>query len=335
MKITARFQEKLDDERCRCLLCPHRCRLKPGQHGICRVRINEGGVINLLNYGQVSSLALDPIEKKPLFHYYPGSLILSTGSWGCNFSCPFCQNHSIAHGNPITRYIDPEEMLALNLQSRRDGSIGMAFTYNEPMIWYEYILDTARLLKKHDLKVVLVSNGYINPEPLQELLPFIDAANVDLKSFQPGFYRRMCKAGIEGVKESISLMAQKIHLELTTLIIPGENDQEEEMEGLSRWVADLDPDIPLHLSAYHPAYKMTVPPTSPETLHRLQRVARRSLRFVYAGNLAGERNDTSCPDCGQILIERRGYKTFMPGIQKGNCANCGLDLKKYLRGLEE
>lgn len=333
MKANSRYQEQLEDGRCRCLLCPHRCRLKPGQQGLCRVRINEGGVIELLNYGEVSSLALDPIEKKPLYHFYPGRHILSAGSWGCNFSCPFCQNYSIAHGQPETQHIEPPAMLALTRQASSKDSVGLAFTYNEPLIWYEYVMDTARLLREHDLRVVLVTNGYINPEPLKELLPLVDAANVDLKSFNAAFYRRLCKSGLEGVKESIAMMAGRIHLELTTLIIPGENDTEEEMDRLSSWVADLDRSIPLHLSAYYPAYKMINPPTPAATMHRMQEVARRHLNFVYAGNLPAEHNDTNCLNCGQLLVERRGYRTRLPGIQGSKCANCGQELE-YFIGLE-
>lgn len=333
MKAMARYQEPLDEGRCRCLLCPHRCRLKPGQQGICRARINEDGAIRLLNYGEVSSLALDPIEKKPLYHFFPGKNILSAGSWGCNFSCPFCQNFRIAHGLPVTRQIKPAEMLALTRQASSEGSVGLAFTYNEPMIWYEYVTDTARLLKEQDFKVVLVTNGYINREPLMELLPLIDAANVDLKAFNSVFYRRLCKAGIDGVKDSIALMADRIHIEITNLIIPGENDDDEEIDSLTRWVADLNRNIPLHLSAYHPAYKMTAAPTPVATMHRMRDVARRNLNFVYAGNLPAEHNDTRCLNCGSLLVERHGYHTRLPGIKGGRCIGCGHELD-YIKGLE-
>ncbi len=334
MGVPALFQEALEDGNCRCLMCPHQCKLKPGQSGICRVRLNNNGSIVLNSYGQVSSLALDPIEKKPLYHYYPGRVILSAGSWGCNFSCPFCQNYNIAHGFPSTNYVSPDEMLEISISEASRGSIGLAFTYNEPLVWFEYIQDTARLLKEHDLKVVLVTNGYINPGPLEELLPVVDAANVDLKAFNTRFYRHLCKANIEAVKENIKNMAGRMHLEVTTLVIPGENDSDDEMESLSKWLAEIDRSIPLHLSAYHPAYKMTVPHTPAQTMRRMRDIAGHNLNFVYTGNLPDEHNDTMCVNCGQLLIERRGYRTRLPGVAGRRCSACQAELD-YIKGLEE
>lgn len=272
----------------RCQLCPHHCLLKEGQAGICRVRVLRQGVLQALNYGEVTSLALDPIEKKPLYHFYPGSMILSAGTWGCNFACSFCQNYRIAHETPPTRYIDPAVMLQIALEYRPEGSIGLAFTYNEPMMWHEYMMDLAPLLKEQDLKVVLVTNGYVESQPLKDMLPFIDAMNIDVKAFNDQFYKRLCKAGLDHVKQTVENAMQHAHVEITTLLIPGENDQEDEIRALARWLASLNPETVLHLSRYFPAYKMNLPPTPVNTLKRARDIAREYLQHVYLGNVPAE-----------------------------------------------
>lgn len=315
-----------DDGRKRCLVCPHHCGLKEGQRGICRVRMNREGQLLATNYGEFSALALDPIEKKPLYHFYPGSMILSAGSFGCNLSCPFCQNYSIAHQMPATRYISPDELAEINLACREQGSIGMAFTYNEPVMWLEYIMDAAPLLQEHGLKVVMVSNGYIEAKPLQDLLSFVDAFNIDLKGFNDCFYQRMCMGKLAAVQATLAAIAPCAHLEVTNLLIPGENDHDDEVRDMCRWLANLDSEIVLHFSAYHPAYKMNLPPTSGETLRRAANIAHEYLAHVYLGNLPGEANDSFCPRCGQILISRSGYEVKRLGLTKGKCRYCGEDI---------
>lgn len=272
--------------RIRCQLCPHHCFLKEGQTGLCRVRVHQQGELLALNYGEVSSLALDPIEKKPLYHFYPGSLILSAGTWGCNFACSFCQNYRIAQQIPPTRFIAPEELLAIALEYQAQGSIGLAFTYNEPMMWHEYIMDLAPMLQAQGLKVVLVSNGYIEEKPLQDLLPYVDALNIDVKAFQEGFYQRFCKAGLEKVKRTVEAAMEQAHVEITTLLIPGENDGESEINALAQWLASLNPETVLHLSRYFPAYKLDIPPTPIQTLKNAREIARAHLKYVYLGNVA-------------------------------------------------
>lgn len=286
--IPVRYFTKEESGRIRCQLCPQQCFLKEGQTGLCRVRVNQEGELLALNYGEVSSLALDPIEKKPLYHFFPGSMILSAGTWGCNLACPFCQNFSIAHQKPATRFFAPEELLELAVAYRNQGSIGLAFTYNEPAMWHEYIMDLAPLLQAQGLKVVLVSNGYIESQPLQDLLPWVDAMNIDIKAFNDQFYQRLCKARLDKVKNNVETAMKKAHVEITTLLIPGENDGEDEIRNLARWLASLNPDTVLHLSRYFPAYKMELPPTPLNTLRRARDIAREHLKHVYLGNVPGE-----------------------------------------------
>jgi pyruvate formate lyase activating enzyme len=331
-EVEALYYEKLDNGVLRCVLCPHHCRLKDGQAGLCRVRTNRSGILYTTNYGQISSLALDPIEKKPLYHFYPGSYILSAGSFGCNLACSYCQNYSIAHGLPPTRYMDPESLGALTLQSKTDGSVGLAFTYNEPSIWYEYILDVVPILKEHGLKTVLVTNGYIEKEPLEKLLPYIDAFNIDVKAFKQHFYTTLCKGKLQAVKDTVERIIGRSHVEITTLLIPGENDSEQEIRELCGWLASLNREIVLHLSRYHPAYKLQIPPTPEATIKRAREIAREYLEFVYTGNLAGEENNTYCRNCGQLLIQRNDYNVQVSGIEKGRCSSCN-DQPAYIIGL--
>ena len=310
----------------RCLVCPHHCRLKKGQRGICRVKVNREGQLYSQNYGEFSALALDPIEKKPLYHFYPGAMILSAGSWGCNLGCQFCQNYAIAHEQPSTRFISGDELLEISLACRQQGSIGLAFTYNEPMMWLEYIMDVAPRLQQQGMKVVLVSNGYVEKEPLQDLLPFVDAFNIDLKGFSNRFYQRMCMGKLDAVQNTLAAIVGRAHLEVTNLLIPGENDSDEEIGSMCRFLADLNPGIVLHFSRYHPTYKLAIPPTPIDTLRRAADIAREYLQHVYLGNLAGEENDSFCPHCGEILIRRSGYEVEKTGLLQGRCKNCAKDI---------
>ena len=275
------------DERIVCSLCPHHCRLADGETGFCRARTNEGGAIRCKNYGRLTSVALDPIEKKPLYHFHPGSFIPSVGSFGCNLRCPFCQNYAIsmADGQSETQDVTPAELAALahDLSRRPHGNIGVAFTYNEPLLSYEFIMDAAPLLHEAGLFVVLVTNGAIAPAPLEELLPHVDAMNIDLKGWQPNFYRRL-GGDLAAVKHTIARAAKICHVEVTTLIIPGQNDSASDMEEEARWLASLNPDLPLHLSRYFPRWHENTPATPIETIERLAAIARKHLRFVHKGN---------------------------------------------------
>lgn len=319
----ALFYELRADKVVDCHLCPHNCKIKPGAVGICGVRKNEEGVLYTLNYGEISSLALDPVEKKPLYHFFPGHLILSAGTFGCNLSCSFCQNYSIARYQPQTESLEPLDLVQVALQEQSQGSVGIAFTYNEPGIWYEFVRDTSQLLKEQGLKSVVVTNGYIQKKPLAQLLPYIDALNIDVKAFSNSFYRCHCGAALDHVKATVESAVQYAHVEIANLIIPGENDDIEETSSLARWLASLSPFIPLHLSRYHPAYKMSLAATPAATLRRAVTAAREHLHFVYAGNLPGIADDTLCPNCGQALIGRQGYATHIKGIKAGTCLNCG------------
>lgn len=272
----------------RCELCFHRCALEEGQWGICRARVCRGGRILCENYGCITSLALDPIEKKPLRHFFPGSWILSAGSYGCNLRCPFCQNDSISMsdgGGLAVQRAAPEILAdqAAELVSR--GNIGLAYTYNEPLVGYEFVRDCAGLVRERGLKNVLVTNGTLLQEPLKKLLPLIDAMNVDLKGFSEGYYRWL-GGDLETVKAFIKTSVEAgCHVEVTTLAVPGENDGGEEMDAEARWLASLNPEIPLHVSRFFPRYRvLDKPPTSVETVYALAETARRHLKHVYEGN---------------------------------------------------
>ena len=270
-----------------CELCFHHCHLEEGQTGFCRARICRNGAVVLLNYGKLTSLALDPIEKKPLRRFHPGSLILSVGSFGCNLRCPFCQNHEISMAGEAeiqTVKVSPAQLAAKASELRAHGNIGVAYTYNEPLVSYEYVRDCAELVREQGMVNVLVTNGTIEEGPWRALLPLIDAANIDLKGFTPAWYRRL-GGDSETVKRSIALAAERCHVEVTTLLIPGENDSAEEIRALAQWLAAVSQSIPLHLSRFFPQYKMTDrPPTPVEQVYRLAEAAREYLSYVYTGN---------------------------------------------------
>lgn len=278
-----------DDGRTTCLLCPHACTLAEGHVGRCRARGAHAGRIGAENYGRVTSIALDPIEKKPLAHFYPGSRVLSVGSYGCNLRCPFCQNASIAaagEDNVTWRVVTPEGLVARAAAERLRGNIGIAYTYNEPFVGYEFVYDCAVLAHESDLVNVVVSNGMINEGPLREILPLIDAVNIDLKGFDQRFYD-LVDGDFATVRTTIETMAAcpTCHLEVTTLIVPGENDDERTIDAAAAWLASLDPDIPYHVSRFFPCHRMTDrPPTPVRTVRSLAEVARRHLHRVYTGN---------------------------------------------------
>ena len=275
-----------------CPICPHACTLSEGRLGICGARRATDGTIIADNYGKLTSLALDPIEKKPLARFHPGTTILSAGSYGCNLNCLFCQNSDISRmcGDRLSGRIDastPETLVETALRLKSRGNIGIAYTYNEPLVGYEFVLDTARLAHETGLLNVIVSNGYINEPVFLELLMFLDAANIDLKAFSQKFYDMVgAPKGLETARRSIELAAQTIHVEVTTLIIPGLNDSTEEIDEMTAWLAGIDANIPYHLSRFHPAYRMLDrPPTPRSTITKLVEVAKSHLRYVYAGNM--------------------------------------------------
>lgn len=271
----------------KCRVCPNYCNLSEGQIGVCRARSNKDGNMVPINYGHITSLALDPIEKKPLNRFHPGKNILSVGSFGCNLRCSFCQNHpiSMAFEEDIkTEYKTPENLVKLATSLKNKNNIGIAYTYNEPLIGYEYVRDTAKLAKEYDLMNVVVTNGCFNENVLDEILPYIDAFNIDLKGFTEGFYREL-GGDLETVKKFIKAASKQVHVEVTTLIIPKENDSEEEMRELSEFLASVNPEIPLHISRFFPTYKMLDrPATEVKKIYRLAEIAREKLIYVYEGN---------------------------------------------------
>jgi pyruvate formate lyase activating enzyme len=313
-------------DQARCRLCPFFCRIEPDANGRCGARGLRQGKLVALNYGQVAAVALDPIEKKPLYHFRPGSSILSLGTFGCNLTCGFCQNWHLSRELPPTRDLSPEEAVASCLQQRRQGNIGIAYTYNEPFVWYEYVADTARLVRKAGMCNVLVTNGIIEPAPLEALLGWVDALNVDIKSIRESFYRKLCGGDGRAALRTVERAVGRCHVEITNLIIPGENDSEEGLRDLFIWAAGISRRLPLHLSAYHPAHKMTAPATSAQTLRRAYELAREYLDFVYVGNLnLPGTTDTHCPRCGTVAVERSGYDARVH-TRDGRCPGCQEDL---------
>lgn len=324
----AMLYEKLEDNRVRCNLCAHRCVIKEGKRGVCLVRENQNGTLYTLVYGRTISQAVDPVEKKPLFNFYPGTTAFSIATVGCNFRCDFCQNWSISQvvrdehlimGQETT----PERLVAT---AKRYNSRSIAYTYTEPTIFFELALETSRLATRAGLRNVFVTNGYLTKEALALLAATLHAANVDLKSFSDRYYRKVCGATLAPVLASIrELRALGIWVEVTTLLVPGHNDTDAELRALTRWLASVDPDMPWHVSAFFPAYRMTeVPPTPPEALDRAVRIGRQAgLRYVYTGNVPDEtRESTACPRCGRWLIRRRGFRVLDNALRAGRCPAC-------------
>ncbi len=321
----ADFWKKLKYKNIECTLCPHNCIIQPDKTGICGVRKNINGTLYAMSYGKVSAINIDPVEKKPLFHFYPGEQIVSFGTIGCNLKCPYCQNWSISQ-NPDykTETISPET--AVNTAKRNNLKL-IAYTYSEPVIWYEFIYDTAELAHKNNIKNVLVTNGFINKEPLKKLIPFIDAANIDIKAFNNDFYTKLVKGRLKPVLKNIEYLADKIHIELTMLIIPGQNDNLDEVKKFTDWLYHINPDIPVHFSRYYPQYKFNTPPTPLETLSRIYETAKEKLNFVYIGNASIKNSENSyCPHCSNLLIERNFYTIKIKGLNKNKCNKCNKEL---------
>ncbi len=319
--MEASYYETLDNGKIKCVLCPNFCVLSDGKTGACRVRSNRNGTLYADAYGEVISLSIDPIEKKPLYHFYPTKPILSTGSNGCNFRCRFCQNSGISQDKASTRHVSPEDLAGL---ASKDGLIGVAYTYTEPFTWFEFVRDAGYLVRERGLVNVLVTNGYVNEEPLRELLPLVDAMNIDLKSMRPEFYSKVCGGKLEDVLRTIEIAADSCHIELTNLIITNYNDTEEDFEKLVDWICSINPSIPLHFSRYFPHYRFTEPQTPVETLRKAYEIAKSKLTYVYVGNINLEgTSDTVCPKCGNTLVNRSFYLVKASGIQNGACRSCG------------
>jgi len=321
----ALFWKHLEDGSIRCQLCPHECVISEGGDGHCRVRGVRQGCLQCLVYGGLAALHLDPIEKKPLYHFHPGGRILSLGTPGCNLSCAFCQNWQISQTSIASHNMLPEDLVDA---ARSQGSVGLAYTYSEPLVAYEFVLDCARMAMDLGLKNVLVTNGFIQPKPLDMLLEWIHAANVDLKSIRDSFYREICGGSLAPVQRTIKTMKRRIHLELTHLMVTGKTDSEKDLREMVDWIAgELGEDTPLHLSRYFPQYHFTVPETSLDRLVHGYELAKEKLTYVYIGNASPpglDATNTICPGCGALAIERKSYRIHTLGLsQRGSCANCG------------
>jgi len=339
-EIEARLYEKLADKLVRCKVCPHRCTLKPGQYSICGMRKNVDGKMVFLAYGEISSIGIDPVLKKPLNLFWPNHLTYSIASAGCSFRCPWCQNYTISQTTieefkklyPV-RSMSPEEVVA---EAKEYGCMSISYTYNEPFIWYEYVLDTAKEAKRQGLMNIAVTNGYITIDALEELVKYLDAANVDWKAFNEETYRKYMKAHLEPVIQATEEMKRKgVHIEITYLVVPMVNDNLEEIRKMCRYIVEhLGPETPLHFSRFYPHYKFIhVPPTPVEFLERAYEVAREEgLLYVYVGNVPGHPyENTYCPECGECLIEVFGFRITRWRVTKDNrCPECGARI--HIRG---
>jgi len=316
---------RVENEKIVCELCRHYCKLKDGQVGFCGVNMNDAGRLKNLVYGKVSALNDDPVEKKPLYHFLPGSRALSLGTVGCNMKCPFCQNWQISQSRDIeaAHSVTPEQIVAL---AKQRACASIAYTYNEPSIFYPFARDVALLAKENDIKNIFVSNGMESPEEIEDMRGVIDAFNIDIKSFNQDYYKKVLKGSLEGVLDTLRLLKKNgFWVECTTLIVPGDNDSDEELESIASFIADeLDRFTPWHISAFHPDYKvLDRSPTSIDVLERAERIGRLcGLEYIYLGNVAN-RGITHCPGCGAALIERDVYSVVNDRLVDGKCPECG------------
>lgn len=319
------FYDKIKNNQVICKLCPHECQLEDGEEGFCKSRINKSGELISKSYEKISCLANDPIEKKPLFHYKPGENIISIGSFGCNFHCEFCQNYKIAQMMPEVETYSVESLVSKIINER--DSIGIAFTYNEPTVNFEYVYDVCRELKQRDesKKIIFITNGYMNLEPLNTLIPFVDAMNIDLKSFSDDFYRKICGGSLNPVLKFIEAAHKKTHIEITTLLVPELNDSKEDIEKIAKFINSLNPSIPLHLSRYFPNYKMNIQPTEINSLLEGRKIAQKYLEYVYIGNVHCMDMSTYCPECKELLVDRMGYNIEVI-IQSKKCPKCNKEI---------
>lgn len=331
MKREASFWQKIQNEKVQCNLCSHNCIITDGKVGICGVRKNENGKLYSLIYGSCSSIATDPIEKKPLYHFYPGTNAFSMGTVGCNFKCDHCQNYSISKADskfPFMQEYTPEQVVEL---AKEYDCQGVSYTYNEPTIWHEFCYDSAKFVKKAGLYTCYVTNGYIKEDPLRELSPVLDAMNIDVKSFNEDFYKKICKAQLEPVLNTCILAKELgIHIELTYLVIPTINDSLVSIKDFCKWiVSELGEDTPVHFSRFHPDHKMTDLPRTPmDTLLSIYDMAKKTgILYPFLGNVhSGDYENTFCPKCGNICIKRSGFSINNDGLKNNKCARCGIIL---------
>lgn len=332
----ASFYIKLDDRKVQCTLCPRDCVIEEGKFGNCNARRNRNGLLSSEVFSRISAMNMDPVEKKPLYHFHPGKEILSIGTTGCNLHCVFCQNHTLSQCNNRTpvliKNLSPSELA--DVAAKSEKNIGLAFTYNEPSINYEYVMEASRLIKMADMKTVMVSNGYINRDPLEMLTEYIDAFNIDIKGFNDLFYKKYTKASLKPVLKTIKRIHKSgKHIELTNLVIPTINDDEDEFESMCKWIAnETGKDTVLHLSRYFPRYELSQYPTPAEMLFNLYDIARSYLNHVYIGNMATEiHSNTFCPNCNATLVERTYVHINQSGVDDlGNCIKCGTNVFKYV-----
>ncbi len=328
--VATKYWHKLEDGRVQCDLCPRECHLKEGQRGLCFVRACENGEVVLTTYGRSSGFCVDPIEKKPLNHFLPGTAVFSFGTAGCNLSCKYCQNWDMSKSREmdiLANQATPEQIAET---AKKLGCRSVAYTYNDPVIFLEYAVDTAKACREQDIKSVAVTAGYISPGAREEFFSYMDAANVDLKGFSEDFYRKLTGGHLQPVLDTLKYLKHEtdVWFEITNLLIPGHNDDQDELKRMLDWiVTELGPDVPLHFSAFHPDYKMLdVPPTSPQALTQARELAMaQGLHYVYTGNIHDSRGgSTWCPKCGELLIERDWYVLGKWGLdEKGCCASCG------------
>jgi len=320
----AMFYQKLEGNKVRCNLCYHQCIISPGKRGICKVRENKDGALYSVVYGKVVASNVDPIEKKPLFHFYPGSTAYSIATVGCNFHCLHCQNWEISQvkSGIVGKEITPDSVVKNAINNRCQS---IAYTYTEPTIFYEYAYDVAKIAHGKGLKNLFITNGYISREALREISSYLDAANIDLKSMSDGFYRKVCGAKLQPVLDNIKLYYHLgMRVEVTTLIIPGYNDDSDELKRIAEFIIDIDAGIPWHVTGFYPAYKFTdIPPTPRETLRKAVEIGRKAgLEYVYPGNVR-EGENTYCPDCGELLSERDDFGIAVNDSINGICPYCG------------
>ena len=304
-----------------CQLCPHACKIKPGKYGWCRSRKNEDGKLWAIDYGESTSISLDPIEKKPLYHFYPGTKTLSIAPNSCNMHCPFCQNWEISQTDVRTEYLAPDTLLRIY---KEHPSIGISYTYTEPMMWFEYLLDVGKMIHGVGGKNILVTNGLINEGPLKEVLPLIDAMNIDLKTMNSEIYEKILGGNLDAVKRTISTAYHSCHIEITNLLVTGLNDRKRDILKLIDYVSSIDKDIPLHFSRYYPNYHYDKPPTPEKRLEYAYNQAKEKMNYVYLGNiLTDDGSNTNCPKCNNLLIERVSFQAMIIGLKGNKCKNCG------------
>jgi pyruvate formate lyase activating enzyme len=325
----ALYYESLKDNKVQCHLCPHNCVIRDQKRGICGVRKNHQGKLFSENYGKITGLGFDPIEKKPLYHFHPGEEILSVGSIGCNLKCFFCQNWEISQATvddvPRMQAYSVEDIV--QLAGKRSNNLGIAYTYNEPTIYFEFMLEASKEMSKQGKKNVMVTNGYINEKPLDQLLPCMDAVSIDLKGFTEEFYRKNTSSSLEPIKNALLQIGQSnTFLEITNLVIPGLNDQMGNFEEMLQWIkTNLGENTILHISRYYPGYRSHIEPTSVSKLKELHALATQHLNYVYLGNVMLEDgSNTYCDQCGSLLVTRNGYYMRLPGLDDtGRCTQCG------------